>query len=47
MCMSLNSSAKVRRMPSALFESSQPPFVTKATTPRSAIRSEAHLMARM
>lgn len=45
--MSLNSSARLSLIPSAVLESSQPPFVTNATTPRSAIRSDAHLMARM
>ena len=42
-----NSSANVLRMPSAVFESRNPPLVTNAMTPRSLIRRMAHLMARM
>ena len=45
--MLLNSSVRLSRIPSAALESSQPPFVTKAMTPRSLMRSEAHLIARI
>ena len=43
----LNSSARHLRKPLDEEPSIQPPLLTKQTTPRSAMRSEAHLKARM